>query len=103
MKARIKIKDRLSKKEKANIEAYVQEVNQNEAVNISRRLLKVVCVALNQRYTFGHNRLSVLLGEIDNLAEKQKDDPVFWSHIDREVIDFLKLPFEPEDYERMGE
>ena len=30
MKARIKLRDKLSKKEKANIEAYVQEVNQNE-------------------------------------------------------------------------
>ncbi|MBR4973617.1 MAG: hypothetical protein IKY45_04040 [Clostridia bacterium] len=105
MNARIRLKDKLSKKEKANIEAYVQEVNQNEAINISRRLIKIVCVALNQnpKFRFGHDRLAILLGEIDNLAEKQKDDPVFWSHIDREVIEYLKLPFEPEDYDKLGE
>lgn len=103
MNARIRLKDKLTPKQKADIEAYAKEMNQLEAVNNARRLIKIVCVALNQRYTFGHDRLSVLLGEIDNLAEKQKDDPVFWSHIDREVIDYLKLPFEPENYERMGE
>lgn len=103
MNARIRLKDKLSKKEKANIEAYVQEVNQNEAISISRRLVKIFCVALNQGFGFGHDRLAVLLGEVDNLAEKQKDDPVFWSHVDREVINYLKLPFEPEDYDKMGE
>lgn len=105
MKARLKLKDKLTSKQKANIEAYAKEINQLEAVNNARRLIKIVCVALNQnpKFRFGHDRLSVLLGEIDNLAEKQKDDPVFWSHIDREIIDYLKLPFEPEDYEKMGE
>lgn len=103
MKARLKLKDKLTSKQKANIEAYAKEINQLEAVNNARRLIKIFCVALNQRYGFGHDRLAVLLGEIDSLAEKQKDDPVFWSHIDREVIDYLKLPFEPEDYEKMGE
>ena len=103
MKARIKLRDKLSKKEKANIEAYVQEVNQNEAVNMSRRLLKIVCVALNQRFGFGHDRLAALLGEIDRLAESQKEDLVFWYRTDRECIKYLNLPFEPEDYEKMGE
>lgn len=103
MNARIKLKNKLSNKQRADIEAYVREVHQNEAVNNARRLVKIFCVALNQRFGFGHDRLAVLLGEVDNLAEKQKDDPVFWSHIDREVIEYLKLPFEPEDYEKMGE
>ena len=103
MNARIKLKNKLSSKQRADIEAYAREVHQNEAVNNARRLLKIVCVALNQRYKFGHDRLLVLLGEIDRLAESQKEDLVFWSHIDREVIDYLKLPFVPEDYERMGE
>ncbi len=94
---------KLTNKQKAKIEAYAKEVSQLEAVNNARRLIKIFCVALNQRYGFGHDRLAVLLGEVDNLAEKQKDDPVFWSHIDREVIDYLKLPFEFEDYEKMGE
>ena len=103
MNARIRLKDKLSKKEKANIEAYVQEFNQNEAVNMSRRLLKIVCVALNQRFGFGHDRLLRLLGEIDNLAEQQKEDLIFWYHMDKECIKCLKLPFEPEDYDKMGE
>ena len=103
MNARIRLKDKLSKKEKANIESYVQEFNQNEAVNMSRRLLKIVCVALNQRFGFGHDRLLRLLGEIDSLAEQQKEDLIFWYHMDKETIQYLNLPFEEEDYEKMGE
>ena len=103
LNARIRLKDKLSKKEKANIEAYVQEFNQNEAVNMSRRLLKIVCVALNQRFGFGHDRLATLLGEIDRLAESQKEDLIFWYHMDKECIKYLNLPFEPEDYDKMGE
>ena len=95
--------NKLTKKQKADMEAYAKEVHQSEAVNNARRLIKIVCVALNEKFGFGHDRLAVLLGEIDNLAEKQKDDPVFWSHIDREVIEYLKLPFVREDYNKMGE
>ncbi|MEE1139574.1 MAG: hypothetical protein U0M02_13945 [Acutalibacteraceae bacterium] len=103
MKARIKFKNKLSSKQRADIEAYAREVHQNEAVNNARRLIKIVCVALNQRFGFGHDRLAVLLGEIDSLAEKQKEDLVFWYHMDKECIKYLNLPFEPEDYEKMGE
>lgn len=103
MNARIKLKNKLTSKQKADIEAYAREMHQNEAVNNARRLVKIFCVALNQRFGFGHDRLAVLLGEVDNLAELQKEDLVFWSHVDKKVIDHLKLPFEPEDYEKMGE
>ena len=103
MNARIKLKDKLTSKQKENIEAYAREVHQQEAVNDARRLIKIVCVALNQRFGFGHDRLAALLSEIDSLAEKQKDDLVFWYRMDREVIKYLNLPFEPEDYDKMGE
>ena len=101
MNARIKFKNKLSSKQRADIEAYAREVHQNEAVNNARRLIKIVCVALNQRFGFGHDRLSRLLGE--SLAEQQKEDLIFWYHIDKECIKYLNLPFEPEDYEKMGE
>lgn len=103
MNARIRLKDKLTPKQKADIEAYAKEMNQLEAVNNARRLIKIVCVALNQRFGFGHDRLAALLGEIDSLAEKQKEDLIFWYHMDKECIKYLNLPFEPEDYDKMGE
>ena len=103
MNARIKLQDRLTEKQKADITEYAKAIAQKENGDNARRFLKIVCVALNEKYSFGHDRLAILMDEINQLAEKQKEDCVFWSHIDRIVIQQLKLPFIEEDYDKMGE
>jgi len=61
-----------------------------------RRFFKLMCVALNQKFGFGHDRLAELLGEISSLSAEAEHDEIFWNHIDR-VIGELKLPFDKED------
>lgn len=103
IKARISLQNRLSGKQKADIRAYAEQVAHSQTADNIRRFLKIVCVALHQKYGFGHDRLTVLMDEITKLAEDQKQDCVFWSHVDRAVIEELNLPFVPEDYDLMGE
>lgn len=102
MKARIKLNNQLTNKQRAEMREYIREVTQQDTKDNIRRFMKIVCVALHEKFGFGHDRLAVVMGEIDSLAEEQKDDPVFWSHIDR-VMHQLDLPFLDEDYDKMGE
>lgn len=103
MKAKIRLQDRFTSKQKADIEAYAKEVAHREDQDNARRFLKIVCVALNNVYGFGHQRLLRLIAEIERISAERDDDPVFWCHIDRDVIEFRALPFQREDYDRLGE
>ena len=100
MKSIIKPADRLSNKQKADIEAYAKQVIQDECKAKQRRIMKIVCVALHEKFGFGRDRLTVMLKEVGDISETRNDDEVFWYHVDREMK-ALKLDFEPEDYERM--
>ena len=100
MKSIIKLSDRLSNKQKADIEAYAKQVARSESEANLRRIMKIVCIALHEKFGFGRDRLTVMLKEVGDISETRKDDEVFWYHVDREMK-ALKLDFEPEDYERM--
>jgi len=60
-----------------------------------RKFFKLMCVALHQKYNFGHDRLAELIGEISSLSDEAEKDEIFWNHIDR-VMKELKLPFDKE-------
>ena len=100
MKSIIKLSDRLSNKQKADIEAYAKQVARSESEANLRRIMKIVCIALHEKFGFGRDRLTVMLKEVGDISETRNDDEVFWYHVDREMK-ALKLDFEPEDYERM--
>lgn len=100
MNARIRLSDRMSNKQKADIEAYAKKVARSESEANLRRILKIVCIALHEKFGFGRDRLMTVINEVGIISETRKDDEVFWYHVDREMK-ALKLDFEPEDYERM--
>lgn len=79
-----------------------KKVAQQERDNVTRRIFKVLCVALHQEFGFGKGRLAKTIGTMTELLEQSRDDEVFWEHIDREVIDYLGIPFE-RDYTVNGE
>ena len=60
----------------------------------SRKLFKLMCYVLNEKYNFGNQRLSNLIIEIAELIKEADTDVIFWEHIDRHVIDRLGLKFE---------
>lgn len=52
MNARIKLSDRLSNKQKADIESYAKKVARSESEANLRRILKIVCIALHEKFGF---------------------------------------------------
>ena len=60
MNVRLKLKDKLNGKQKDRVKEYAKEIYLKEATDNARRLVKIFCVALNQRFGFGHDRLAVL-------------------------------------------
>lgn len=96
MKARVPAVSRLSNKQKACIrEAAAMELQKQEEHRM-RRMFKLMCISLHETYGFGHDRLYNVISSMDRLATEHDRDEVFWDHVDRVVIDELKMEFEKE-------
>lgn len=99
MKARIP----LTRKERSRLEQEARAVCAKELEkqrdDLSRRLFKLMLYSLNEKFGFGEKRAKKALVAMTRLVEKSKDDEVFWEHVDRVVIDHLKIEFE-RDYTR---
>lgn len=97
MKARLPISNKLKSKVREEI-AKEYEKQGNDA---TRRIFKLFCVSLNKKCGIGKKRLLSVLEEVDTLSIESKRDEVFWSHIDRIVIDQIGINFERENYSVM--
>ena len=101
MKSRVPISSRLNKKQIAEIQNMshnlAQETLQSEQRNLIRRWFKLICVALHNTYGFSTSRLAVVIQEIDKLSAQAEKDEIFWDHVDRVVIDELKMAFDKEE------
>ncbi len=102
MRARIKPVYTVSKKQKEAVQEYIKKEMQVQEFGSIRRVFKLFCVALHDEYGFGKGRLSNVLGKVNTVCEEKKDDPVFWTHVDR-VIEQIGLDFTKENYAAMGE
>ena len=96
MKARMKLNNKIQKKIKEEVRTEYDRQGQD----LARRHIKLMCVALNEHFGFGKNRLMKLIQAYGDLGEERKEDEVFWSHIDR-YIEQIGLDFPKEDYEIM--
>ena len=76
----------------------IAEYNDELQAETFRHWLKLSAAILHTEFGFGHDRVATFLGKISSAAENEKQDEIFWQHIDRVVIDELKLDFEPENY-----
>lgn len=102
MRARIKPVHSVTKKQKAAVKEYVKEELRVQQMGSIRRVFKLFCVALHDEYGFGKYRLSNVLENVTTVCESKRNDPVFWTHVDR-AIEQIGLEFQKEDYEAMGE
>lgn len=59
-------------------------------------------MALHNEYGFGKGRLTNVLEKVTTVCEDKRNDPVFWSHMDR-AIEQIGLEFQKEDYDALGE
>ena len=104
MKARIPVK--LKKEAVAEItriaDREYQKVKDKEIKDVTRRIFKTMIFALYQDFGFGRDRCAKALKSMTEIIEHSDTDEVFWEHIDRVVIDKLKLEFDKRDYTDNG-
>lgn len=102
MRVRVSTWDSLSKKQRAEIDEYIKtrgvEVYQEEAEGNFRRYYKLLAVSLNKKFGFGKKRILEVFEDISELSKERNNDPVFWVHIDKIVIDQLGIQLKKEDY-----
>ena len=97
MKARISPKDRISNKNKKILDEYMSDCQKD----IMRRYFKILCVTLNEEFGFGAERLLKVVDKIDKVCSEHINDEEYWYHIDKRVIEQIKVPFEYENYKEL--
>ena len=97
MRARISLPGKVSKKQQEVARELVKEQFRSEAEGHTRRLLKIVCIALNETEGLGKVRLGRVLDSITEISNKHMYDEIFWTHADKR-IEQIGVPFAPEDY-----
>jgi hypothetical protein len=104
LKARIPVK--LKREAMAEINRLAdreyQKVKDKEINDLTRRIFKTIVFALHKDFGFGRDRCAKALRSMTEIIEHSDTDEVFWEHIDRVVIDKLKLEFEKRDYTDNG-
>jgi hypothetical protein len=94
MKARLPINNKL----KQQVRQEVAKEYERQGQDATRRIFKLFCIALNEKYGFGKNRLLSVLQEVECLSVESQQDEVFWTHVDKVVVDQLGINFEKENY-----
>lgn len=94
MKARLPISSKQRKRLQQEALAVCKAEVERQKDIMSRRIIKLFCYALNEHYHFGHDRLEQLILKVSELIIEGYDDEIFWEHIDRNLIDRLKLELE---------
>jgi FKBP-type peptidyl-prolyl cis-trans isomerase (trigger factor) len=98
MNARISFQNKMSKKQQETARELMQEQFRKEAEGHTRRLLKIVCIALNETEGFGKQRIARLMDEVASISNEHMTDEVFWTHADKRLQQ-MGVPFMPEDYD----
>ena len=100
MNARISLPGRVSKRQHELTKELVREQFRSEAQDHTRRLMKIMCIALNESEGFGKVRLGRVLDSIIKISDEHMDDEIFWTHADKR-LEQIGLPFSHEDYDLM--
>lgn len=78
------------------------KVKDKEIADATRRIFKTIVFALHKDFGFGRDRCAKALKSMTEIIEHSDTNEVFWEHIDRVVIDKLKLEFDKRDYTDNG-
>lgn len=102
MKARIPVTNAQRKVIEQEVKLAYERNRQKEAEDLTRRLFKTMIFVLHNEFGFGHNRALKALMAMTKTIEHSDEDEIFWEHIDKVVIKYLKLPFDKRDYTERG-
>lgn len=83
---------------KKAVSQYLEDNEKAQAEQITRRVLKAVCYALNYHYDFGKKRLLKIISAVQEIVTDEEDrkDGVLWDRIDMKLEE-LGLNFEWEE------
>lgn len=82
-------KDRINQFARQNVADWLKK---NEQA-LTRRVLKIVCVSLNEEFGYGAERLSRLVNSVNRTTDEWHDNPCFWTMVDRR-LEQIGIPFE---------
>lgn len=105
MRVRISAWDNLTGKQRKELDNYIKtkglDVYQEEAEGNFRRYYKLLAVSLNKKFGFGKKRIIEVFDYISEISKERDNDPVFWTHIDKIVIDQLDINLPKENYNEL--
>lgn len=78
-----------------------EKIVDEQTKDITRRVIKTIIYVLHTEYGYGPKRMPEIFKSFTEMIDKSRNDEVYWEHIDRDVIDSLRLPFE-RDYTDRG-
>ena len=93
MKARIPNAAKLTKKQLQAVRSYSSQVVREDQERLMRRYFKLMCYVLNRDFGFGSKRCLSVIGGISRLSAEHDRDEIFWEHLDRVIVDEMKLDF----------
>lgn len=99
MKARY---NKVSKNFQKQIRNEVAEHFKEQSNDMTRRCLKLFCVASHMAHGHAKKRLMRTIDMVEEISRERDMDEVFWSHIDQ-YNKSLGLDFPDEDYDRMDD
>lgn len=100
MKARVRVFDRATNKQKQMAKDLIKEELQRQAKGNMRRIFKLLCLCLNEEYGFGKHRLSNVIHKVSKLTEEKEYDEVFWTHVDQRMAQ-IGMEFANENYDEV--
>ncbi len=93
--------NKVSKSFRKEIRAKVEEEFKEQSNNMTRRIMKIFCIALNREFGFGKDRLMRPIAKVEEIGNERDQDEVFWAHVDRIVNEEIGMVWDEEDYDRM--
>ena len=84
------------------VKAEWRKIEAEELRKMAQRCLKIYLFVLNRDYNFGKKRANDFYQACGELLAGSYDDEVFWEHVDRVVIDYLKITEFERDYTVKG-
>jgi hypothetical protein len=101
LKAHIPITNAQRKRIEQEVEIIAKREIDRERADLTRRLFKTIILALHEEFGFGQKKCLRALGAMTEIIERSDNDEVFLEHIDKVVIDYLKMDFK-RDYTDRG-
>ena len=96
MNARIPNSAKLTKKQLQAAKSYSMQAVKADQERLLRPYFKLMCYVLNRNFGFGSKRCLAVIDGISRLAAEHDHDEIFWEHLDRVIVDEMKLDFERE-------